>query len=303
MLSTLLKKIHGHLVGQHDFPTLFGEASVYSIPDEEDRPVRVLAVDGVLQSATYLDERWALCPFEYLRGFDHIFEAAGTPRSDTTFEADETHPIEHVLMIGGAGFAYPKQLLTQHPGVKLDVVEIDETMVNIAREFFFLDRLETLLAEEGRADDLRIFVEDGEEFLRRRAEQGDQKEGSGDITENQRENDSAVVSAEATATDLYDAIIIDAFAGREDVSYFRTDDGITAAKRLLTPGGLLMFNCVIEYTGDDMYRLYHFVEDLRKQFAQVSVIDASDEQFGGAENYLVVATDGTYPFTNVIPYD
>lgn len=260
MLSTLLKKIHGHLVGQHDFPTLFGEASVYSIPDEEDRPVRVLAVDGVLQSATYLDERWALCPFEYLRSFDHIFEA------------DETHPIEHVLMIGGAGFAYPKQLLTQHPGVKLDVVEIDEAMVNIAHEFFFLDRLEALLAEQSRADDLRIFVEDGEEFLQE-------------------------------CTNSYDAIIIDAFAGREDVGYFRTDDGIAAAKRLLSPGGLLMFNCVIEYTGDDMYRLYHFVESLHAHFAQVSVIDASDEQFGGAENYLVVATDGTYPFTNVIPYD
>ena len=203
MLSTLLKKIHGHLVGQHDFPTLFGEASVYSIPDEEDRSVRVLAVDGVLQSATYLDERWALCPFEYLRGFDH---------------------------------------------------------------------LEALLAEQGRTDDLRIFIEDGEEFLQE-------------------------------CTNSYDAIIIDAFAGREDVSYFRTDDGIAATKGLLMSGGLLVFNCVIEYAGNDMYRLYRFVEGLRLQFANVTVIDASDEQFGGADNYLVVASDGIYPFTNVIPYD
>lgn len=261
MLSTLLKKLQGHFVGQHDVPTLFGEASIYSIPDEDDRDVRVLAVDGVLQSATYLDKRWALCPFEYLRGFDHVFEAS------------ESHPIERVLMIGGAGFAYPKQLLTQHPGVKLDVVEIDEAMVNIAREFFFLDKLEALLAAQERADDLRIFIEDGGAFLQR----------------------------ETAAP--YDAIIIDAFAGREDVSFFRSDAGIEAAKRSLAPGGLLMFNCVIEYTGNDMYRLYHFVEDLREHFACASVIDASDEQFGGAENYLVVASDATYPFTNVIPYD
>ena len=40
-------------------------------------------------------------------------------------------------------------------------------MVQIARERFFLDRLEMQLAAEGRADDLRIFVEDGEAFLRR----------------------------------------------------------------------------------------------------------------------------------------
>ncbi|WP_272927611.1 hypothetical protein [Adlercreutzia caecimuris] len=25
-------------------------------------------------------------------------------------------------------------------------------------------------------------------------------------------------------------------------------------------------------------------------------------RIGGADNYLVIATDGTYPFTNVIPY-
>lgn len=260
MLSTLLKKLQGHFVGQHDLPTMFGEASIYSIPDENDRDVRVLAVDGVLQSATYLDERWALCPFEYLRAFNHIFEAT------------ESHPIKRVLMIGGAGFTYPKQLLTQHPDVKLDVVEIDEAMVNIAREFFFLNRLEAQLAKQDRAEDLRIFIEDGEAFLKH-------------------------------CSDHYDAIIIDAFAGREDASYFRNDEGIAATNRLLTPGGLLMFNCVIEYTGDDMYRLYHFVERLRERFAQVSVIDASDEQFGGAENYLVVASDATYPFTNTISYD
>lgn len=120
----------------------------------------MLNVGGVLQSATYLDERWATCPFAYLRSFDHLFEAA-LP------EALDPLVVNRVLMLGGAGFAYPKQLLLEHPGVALDVVEIDPAMVQIARERFFLDRLEMQLAAEGRADDLRIFVEDGEAFLRR----------------------------------------------------------------------------------------------------------------------------------------
>ena len=34
----------------------------------------------------------------------------------------------------------------------------------------------------------------------------------------------------------------------------------------------------------------------------VYVIDASDDEFGGADNYLLIATDGSYPFTGVIPY-
>ena len=37
-------------------------------------------------------------------------------------------------------------------------------------------------------------------------------------------------------------------------------------------------------------------------FANVYVIDASDDEFGGADNYLLIATDGAYPFTGVIPY-
>ena len=70
----------------------------------------------------------------------------------------------------------------------------------------------------------------------------------------------------------------------------------------MTPGGLLMANCVVEYTGDAMYRLFSQVERLRGHFANVYVIDASDDEFGGADNYLLIATDGFYPFTGVIPY-
>lgn len=240
---------------------MFGEASVYAMPAEDGSLVRMLNVGSVLQSATYLDERWAQCPFAYLRAFDHLFEAV-PPLA-----------VERVLMIGGAGFAYPKQLLVEHPGVKLDVVEIDPAMVDLAREHFFLDRLEAQLTEEGRSNDLRIFVEDGAVFL-----QGE----SGRPT--------------------YDAIIVDAFVGREAVPFFSASEGIAAAKKRLSAGGLLMANCVVEYAADAMYRLFTYVERLREQFACATVIDAADEEFGGADNYLVVASDVPYPFTNTIPY-
>lgn len=242
--------------------TGFGEATLYALADSEGSPVRMLSVGGVLQSATYTDERWDRCPFAYLRAFDHLFEA------------EPALPVERVLMIGGAGFAYPKQLLADHPGVKLDVVEIDPAMVALARDHFFLDRLEQRLAAEGRGDDLRIFVEDGATFL--------QDGGRG--------------------FDGYDVIINDAFVGRDAVAFFASDAGIAAAKARLRPGGLLMANCVVEFTSDAMYRLFTQVQRLGDQFASVAVIDASDEQFGGADNYLVIASDGAYPFTGVIPY-
>lgn len=276
MLSDWMGKIRGKASKRQSFPTMFGEACVYPMSAEDGSYVRMLNVGGVLQSATYLDERWATCPFAYLRSFDHMFEA-------------DSLAIGRVLMIGGAGFAYPKQLLVSHPGVRLDVVEIDQAMVELARECFFLDRLEAQLAEEGRAGDLRIFVEDGERFLAGEAE-GAAALYSGPPRESARRDTR------------YDAIIIDAFVGRDAVPFFASDEGIAAAKRRLSPGGLLMANCVVEYTGDAMYRLFPQAERLRGHFANVYVIDASDDEFGGADNYLLIATDGFYPFTGVIPY-
>lgn len=264
MLSDWLDRMRGRS-GRLAFPARFGEAAVYAMPAADGSLVRVLNVGGVLQSATYTDERWARCPFAYLRAFDHLFEA-------TLPAAGRPLAVGRVLMIGGAGFAYPKQLLVEHPGVALDVVEIDPAMVQIAREHFFLDRLEEQLVAEGRADDLRIFMEDGEAFLRR------------------------------MGGTRYDVIINDAFAGRDAALFFASDEGIAAARACLAPGGLLMANCVVEYTGNAMYQLFSLVERLRDRFANVYVVDASDEEFGGADNYLVIATDGTYPFTNVIPY-
>lgn len=264
MFSEWWDKMRGREPRRQVFPTRFGEAAVYAMPDADGSLVRMLNVGGVLQSATYVDERWAVCPFAYLRAFDHLFEAAD-------LSAPRPLAVGRVLMIGGAGFSYPKQLLVRHPGVKLDVVEIDPAMVALAREHFFLDRLEAQLAAEGRAGDLRIFVEDGEVFLRQGA-------------------------------DRYDVIINDAFVGREPAAFFAGDEGVAAAKGRMAPGGLLMANCVVEFTGDAMYRLFAQVERLRDHFANVQVIDAADEQFGGADNYLVIATDGDYPFTGVIPY-
>lgn len=300
MLAEWWGRVTGKVPRRRTMPTRFGEATVYPMTAEDGSLVLMLGVGGVLQSATYLDERWNQCPFAYLRAFDHLFEAAGSAAASTAAPAAApTAPaaaqplsLRRVLMIGGAGFAYPKQLLCEHPGVQLDVVEIDPAMVELAREHFFLDRLEERLAVEGRSDDLRIFVEDGEAFLR---------DGEG----------SAVVAPGAEpgrggcaqhGFARYDVIINDAFVGRDPAAFFASDEGIAAARKRLTPGGLLMANCVVEFTGDAMYRLFAQVERLRDHFAQVYVIDASDEQFGGADNYLVIATDNEYPFTNVIPY-
>lgn len=46
--------------------------------------------------------------------------------------------IEKVLMIGGAGYIYPRYFLERYPDKYMDVVEIDPALTSIAREYFSL---------------------------------------------------------------------------------------------------------------------------------------------------------------------
>ena len=98
VLADWWDRVAGRAGKREVFPSRFGEAAVYAMPAEDGSLVRMLNVGGVLQSATYLDERWATCPFAYLRSFDHLFEAALS-------EAPDPLVVNRVLMLGGAGFA------------------------------------------------------------------------------------------------------------------------------------------------------------------------------------------------------
>lgn len=126
--------------------TKFGPAVVYTRRTEDGSRLRVMAVDDVYQSATYLEERWNELPFEYLRAFDRMFEAG--------------FPIHDTLMLGGGGFAYPKHLLTTHPDVSMDVVEPDVRIIKLAMDYFYLDRL-----VETCPDRLGIYQNNGLSYL------------------------------------------------------------------------------------------------------------------------------------------
>lgn len=64
---------------------------------------------------------------------------------------------KRALVIGGGGFTLPTALLTRFPWLKLDVVEIDPVLPQIARDYFELPNTKRL----------QIFTEDGRAFLER----------------------------------------------------------------------------------------------------------------------------------------
>lgn len=138
------------------FPrTMFGTAYVYDVETEDGDPVRLLEVDGVFESASYIGARRFEPTFEYYRAFDHLFEALPTP--------------DRVLMIGGGGYAFPKHFVASQESGSIDVVEIDPAITRIARRHFYLDELieEFCTKETGR---LKLICADGRSYLDKTAQ-------------------------------------------------------------------------------------------------------------------------------------
>ena len=109
------------------YNTMFGTARVYQVEDDRGTPVRFLEVGGIVQSGTYLDERYTELVFEYLKRYDLMFESE--------------KPISRVCVLGCGGYDYPEHLIAHHPDVTVDAVEIDPSITAIAQRHFFLDRL------------------------------------------------------------------------------------------------------------------------------------------------------------------
>lgn len=243
-LRNLLKK-DAHLVR-----TESEWASVFTVEGPQG-DVRVLDVGGGYQSATYLGKRRFQPVFEYYRTFDAAFM--------------HPHPMHRVLMIGGAGCAWPKHAATSHPGVVVDVVEEDSRIIDIAREYFFVGELE----REGR---LRLIAAEGRSYF-----------------------ESSKCS--------YDAILNDAFRGIMPARELATVEAAESIARRLNPGGLYLGNIVSESDGRDIGFLCDAAASLREVFPYVQVIPCPDAVYSDEDNFLVAASFDELDLPCALPFD
>lgn len=240
----------------HVVRTMSGVALVYTTRDASGGRVRVLRTGGVYQSATHLGARRMEPVFEYYRAFGRLFDLRPDARQ--------------LLAIGGGGFAFPKLVAAEHPGVCTDVVEIDPTVVRIARRWFYLDDA-VALARAGSGD-LRVICDDGRRFLER--EPGP-----------------------------YDAVILDAFVGETPVRSLATVEALRLVRRALAPGGLLLMNVVSCADGTDVSFLRSVVASALVAFDHVKVVPATDDSHAAEDNYLLVASDTPIDLPDAIPFD
>jgi spermidine synthase len=124
------------------FNTQYNNVSVYETNFYQDqKPIRVMSLDGKLDSAMYLDSE------------DLVFDYTKYYRLANAYNSD----IKKILVIGGAGYSVPKDFLQK--GVAVDVVEIDPVLTELARKYF------DPTGELHPNSSLNIYHEDGRTFL------------------------------------------------------------------------------------------------------------------------------------------
>ncbi|MEK7570633.1 MAG: fused MFS/spermidine synthase [Patescibacteria group bacterium] len=104
-----------------DADTSYNRVIIYDTKDHRtQRPIREMLIGNERSSAMFLD------------GNDLVYDYTNYYRLSEHFLPDITHG----LMIGGAGYSYPKYLQQTFPKARVDVVEIDPKLTDFAKEYF-----------------------------------------------------------------------------------------------------------------------------------------------------------------------
>lgn len=237
-------------VGEYvSYDSEYSRILIFNHYNENEDLIRSFMMDSGHESVTYVDEnKCNELVFEYTKMYDLMFNSE--------------KEIKDSLLIGGAGYSYPKYYISKYLDKNMDVVEIDPMVTEIAKKYFYLDKLieEYNLEENGR---LKLITEDGRTYLNR----------------NQKK---------------YDAILNDAFSDTTPVATLTTLEAIKNIKNSLNENGIYMTNIISSLDGENSKFMKSEVKTLKQLFLNVYVIPcATKDDLEICQNNMVIATDGT----------
>ena len=240
------------------YDTQYGRVCIYNTENGKDS-YRTLLVDKGHESATFISqEKCYDLVYGYTKYYDLMFESS--------------KDIKNTLMIGGAGYSYPKYYISNYSDKSMDVVEIDEDITEIAKQYFYLDKLikDYDLNNNNR---LGLIAEDGRTYLNKNAKK-------------------------------YDAILNDAFAGESPAETLTTIEAVQKIYNSLTENGLYLSNVISSIDGENSDFIKAEVNTLKQVFQNVYVVPCTDHNnFELVQNNMIVATDATLILPNSLSLD
>ena len=240
------------------YDTQYGRVLVYNTKRNGEN-IRMLDIDSGYESATFTDEgKQNDLVFEYTKFYDLMFKA--------------NISIKDAMLIGGAGYSYPKYFISNYENKNMDVVEIDGEITEIAKKYFYLDKLihDYNINQNHR---LNLITADGRTYL----------------------NDTIK---------KYDAILNDAFSGSAPAKTLTTIEAIQKIKAALNEGGVYLTNVISSLEGKDSKFIKAEVNTLKKVFKNVYVIPCNTiTELEVAQNNMVIASDDDINLTGVNVHD
>jgi SAM-dependent methyltransferase len=171
-------------------PTAVSGGTAELLPDADRDGSWMLLVDGTPQSHVDLVDPTHL-EFEYVRRMGHVLDLAGEPGA----------PLD-VIHLGGGALTLPRFVAVTRPGSRQRVVEIDQLLTDLVREYLPLPRGARIRV---RADDARVGLA-------------------------------------ALHTDSADVVVCDVFAGARTPAHLTSTEFAAEAHRVLRPGGVYAAN-------------------------------------------------------------
>ncbi len=234
--------------------TRFGPALVFDAADEDGTTVRLLNVRGTYQSVCYVDDDLLWIPVcAYHRSW------AKAVREVFGLGKDGRPGSRRALVMGGGGYSFPKWLVAYRPDFACETVEIDPKITAIAREQFFLARLEDEFRtrETGR---LVVANDDAWGYL-------------------------------AQDTNGYDLIVNDAFSGNRPLGPMGTEEGARLVHDHLHAGGMYIGNVRTPLEGRGSQLLAQTEQAFRQVFSHVRIIPERPEEPRKRGNNALIAWD------------
>lgn len=159
--------------------------------------------------------------------------------------------VSRSLIIGGAGYVFPTDLLSKNPTIKVDVVEIDPELTRLAKKYFNLKD----------SPRLSIYYEDGRTFVNRNV---DKKK--------------------------YDAIFVDAYAGSISPPFqLTTSEMVDKLHSMLNEDGIIFTNIISAIEGEKgkLFRAQYLT--YKKIFPQVYAFPVKELSGKKRQNIILAA--------------